>query len=89
VAFAGTRGVSTVEYSTDGGGSWTSAPFPAPLSPLTWVLWSATWTPSNEGPYRLIVRATDGTGALQDSRSAASYPSGSAGYHSIQVNVAK
>jgi DMSO/TMAO reductase YedYZ molybdopterin-dependent catalytic subunit len=89
VAFAGTRGVSKVEYSTDGGGSWTTAPFPPPLSPLTWVLWSATWTPSTEGPYRLVVRATDGTGALQDSRPAASYPSGAAGYHTIQVNVAK
>jgi hypothetical protein len=36
-----------------------------------------------------MVRATDGTGALQDQRSAPSYPSGSSGYHSIQVAIAK
>jgi len=87
VAFAGTRGVSKVEYSTNGGAGWEVAPFDAPLSPLTWVLWRATWTPPKEGAYRLIVRATDAAGALQDSHAAPSYPSGSSGYHTIQVNV--
>ena len=89
VAFAGTRGVQKVEFSTDGAGSWTEAQFAAPLSPFTWVLWQATWTPGAEGAYRLHVRATDGGGALQDGRAAGSYPTGAAGYHSIQVNVAK
>jgi len=89
VAFAGTRGVSKVEYSTNGGAGWEVAPFDAPLSPLTWVLWRATWTPPKEGAYRLIVRATDAAGALQDSHAAPSYPSGSSGYHTIQVNVSR
>ena len=89
VAFAGTRGIEKVEYSTNAGGSWTEAQFAAPLSPLTWVLWQATWTPSSEGAYQLEVRATDGTGAQQDSRPAPSYPTGSAGYHTVQVNIAK
>ena len=89
VAYAGTRGVSKVEVSTDGGSSWSSAAFDDPLSPLTWVLWRSTWTPTAEGAYRLVVRATDGTGQVQDSRGAASYPSGAAGYHTIQVNVSK
>lgn len=89
VAYAGTRGVSKVEVSTDGGSSWSSAAFDDPLSPLTWVLWRTTWTPTAEGAYRLVVRATDGTGQVQDSRGAASYPSGAAGYHTIQVNVSK
>jgi len=89
VAFAGLRGVTKVEYSTDGGRSWTAADIKPPLSPLTWVLWSATWTPSAEGAYQVQVRATDGTGALQDSKAAASYPSGASGYHSIQVSVSK
>ena len=87
VAFAGTRGVSKVEYSTNGGSSWEVAPFEPPLSPLTWVLWRATWTPAKEGAYRLIVRATDGAGATQDSHGAPSYPSGAAGYHTIQVSI--
>jgi DMSO/TMAO reductase YedYZ molybdopterin-dependent catalytic subunit len=89
VAYAGTRGVSKVEYSTDGGKSWSTAPFDAPLSPLTWVLWNATWTPSSEGAYKLMVRATDGTGSPQSSGGAMSFPSGASGYHTIQVNVSK
>jgi DMSO/TMAO reductase YedYZ molybdopterin-dependent catalytic subunit len=89
VAFAGTRGIKKVEYSTDGGASWSEAPFKAPLSSLTWVLWSADWTPSAEGAYRIVARATDGTGALQDAHSAASYPNGATGYHSIQVDISK
>ncbi len=87
VAFAGTRGVQKVEYSTDGGGTWMPAQFGTPLSELTWVLWQASWTPGREGAYRLRVRATDGGGALQDSRATPSYPTGAAGYHTIQVNV--
>ena len=45
VAFAGTREISKVEYSTDGGHSWSAATVGAPLSPLSWVLWTAPWTP--------------------------------------------
>jgi DMSO/TMAO reductase YedYZ molybdopterin-dependent catalytic subunit len=89
VAYAGTRGVSKVEYSTDRGGSWTAATLNAPLSSLTWVVWQATWTPDREGSYTLLVRATDGTGALQGSGTAPSYPGGAAGYHTIRVDVAK
>jgi DMSO/TMAO reductase YedYZ molybdopterin-dependent catalytic subunit len=88
VAFAGTRGIGRVEYTTDGS-HWTQADFGAPLSPLTWVVWRATWTPSAEGSYRLMVRAADASGAVQDSRGAPSYPNGSSGYHTVQVSVSK
>jgi len=89
VAFAGTRGISKVELSTDGGSTWNTAPFKPPLSPLTWVLWTFDWTPAREGAYRLMVRATDGSGAAQESSGAASYPSGSSGYHTIQVDISR
>jgi DMSO/TMAO reductase YedYZ molybdopterin-dependent catalytic subunit len=89
VAFAGTRGISTVEYSVDAGRTWSAAVFRAPLSPLTWVIWQATWTPSTEGPYDLRVRATDGTGAVQTAQPASSYPSGASGYHSVRISVSK
>jgi DMSO/TMAO reductase YedYZ molybdopterin-dependent catalytic subunit len=89
VAFAGTRGISKVEVSTDGGSSWSEARLATPLSTLTWVLWTADWTPAREGAYRLVVRAADGTGAVQDGHSSASYPSGAAGYHTVQVDVSK
>jgi DMSO/TMAO reductase YedYZ molybdopterin-dependent catalytic subunit len=89
VAFAGARGISKVQYSTDGGGTWVEAPFDPPLSNLTWVIWRATWTPGSEGSYRLTVRATDGSGSLQSSLATPSYPDGSSGYHTVQVNVSK
>ena len=87
VAFAGLRGISKVEYSTDGGSRWSAATFDPPLSKLTWVIWRATWTPTSHGAYTLKVRATDGSGSLQDASNAASYPSGSSGYHTIHVDV--
>jgi DMSO/TMAO reductase YedYZ molybdopterin-dependent catalytic subunit len=89
VAFAGTRGIATVEYSTDAGRTWTEALFKPPLSPLTWVIWQATWTPATEGAYELRVRATDKGGALQSASIAASYPTGSSGYHTVRIAVAK
>ena len=88
VAFAGVKGVSKVDYSTDGGKTWSPADIKAPLSPLTWVLWSASWTPPREGAYTLKVRATDASGALQDAKSSMSFPIGASGYHTIHVNVA-
>jgi DMSO/TMAO reductase YedYZ molybdopterin-dependent catalytic subunit len=89
VAFAGTRGIVKVEVSTDGGASWSAVPFRAPLSSLTWVLWTMDWTPPKEGAYRLVVRATDGSGNLQDKNSTPSYPNGASGYHSIHVDISK
>jgi DMSO/TMAO reductase YedYZ molybdopterin-dependent catalytic subunit len=89
VAFAGIRGISKVEFSTDGGRSWAEAPFDAPLSNLTWVVWRASWTPGAEGAYTLAVRATDGSGNGQSNVSAPSFPDGATGLHSVQVNVAK
>ena len=89
VAFAGTRGISKVEYSTDGGRTWYQADFRPPLSQLTWVLWQATWTADAEGAYQLQVRATDGDSRSQEATSTPSYPSGASGYHTIRIDVAK
>jgi DMSO/TMAO reductase YedYZ molybdopterin-dependent catalytic subunit len=87
VAFAGTQGVQTVEWSADGGRSWAPADLRPPLSPLTWVLWTATWTPASEGVFTLVVRARDGGGRLQTSGQQPSYPNGASGYQRIQVTV--
>src|SRR5713226_9384694 len=87
VAFAGTRGISKVEYSTDGGRSWSAAELGAPLSSLSWVLWNANWTPAQAGAHVLQVRAVDGSGAAQEPTSSASFPSGASGYHTIRIDV--
>lgn len=89
VAFAGTRGIGKVEYSTDGGSTWTAAELDTPLSKLTWTLWRGTWTPGSEGPYKLAVRATDGAGATQTSKGAPSYPDGASGYHTVSISISK
>jgi DMSO/TMAO reductase YedYZ molybdopterin-dependent catalytic subunit len=89
VAFAGTRGIAKVEYSTDGGSTWQAAQVSAPLSQYTWVLWQAAWTPPSEGAYTVVVRATDGSGALQGGQRSPSFPDGAAGYHTIGVDVSR
>ncbi|HKF77516.1 MAG TPA: molybdopterin-dependent oxidoreductase [Candidatus Dormibacteraeota bacterium] len=87
VAFAGDRGIQAVEWSADAGRSWSRAELSPALSPLTWVLWRATWTPAADGTYTLVVRARDGAGALQSAASQPSYPAGASGYHKVHVAI--
>ncbi len=87
VAFAGDRGISKVEVSTDGGSTWNVAELKTPKSPYSWVLWAYNWTPTTNGNQTIIVRATDGTGQVQDSSNSQPFPNGAAGYNSTQVNV--
>lgn len=87
VAFAGTRGISAVELSTDGGRNWVPTVLKAPLSALTWTLWSLSWTPDREGAYTLQVRAGDSDGKLQSSSVAPSYPDGASGLHTVRISI--
>ncbi|MSQ22419.1 MAG: molybdopterin-binding oxidoreductase [Dehalococcoidia bacterium] len=87
VAFAGDRGVTRVEVSTDGGVSWHPAEVRKALSPYTWVLWTRAWTPPSAGPYTITVRATDGAGQTQTMVVQDSLPDGATGYHSVVVSV--
>lgn len=86
VAFAGDRGIARVEVSVDGGAAWAEADLTPPLGPSSWVLWTWSWTPHVEGPHRVTVRATDGTGAVQPQTERPSYPAGATGWHAIDVN---
>lgn len=88
VAFAGDRGISAVEVSTDGGRTWKPASTPKlPLSGLTWVLWTFDWTPSGSGSVKIVARAFDAAGTPQDSTPAGPFPNGAAGYDSITLLV--
>lgn len=87
VAFAGDRGVSGVEFSTDGGVTWEEADIDYAPSALTWALWSGSWNPAGPGEYALRVRATDGLGELQTGERRFVAPSGATGYHEVMVRL--
>lgn len=78
IAFAGSRGISRVEVQIDGG-DWQSAQLKAPLSGLTWRLWRYDW-PASKGHHTVVVRATDGSGAVQIQQEAPLHPDGASGY---------
>jgi DMSO/TMAO reductase YedYZ molybdopterin-dependent catalytic subunit len=87
VAWAGIRGISRVEVSTDGGRSWGAARLRQPVSPWAWTQWAYRWTPPVPGSYAVSCRATDGAGRLQDPTSRPPHPSGASGYHQVQLSV--
>ncbi len=88
VAFAGDRGVTKVEVTTDGGRTWAEARIDYPGTKLTWVLWSYDWQPNEPGEHKLSVRATDGTGALQREEKERELFSGATGFHQVTVYLA-
>jgi DMSO/TMAO reductase YedYZ molybdopterin-dependent catalytic subunit len=86
IAWAGDRGIQKVEVQVDDG-EWQEATLRTlPLSPLTWVQWRYDW-PLVSGSHRFRVRATDGTGALQDEEVRDVRPDGATGYHETTVNI--
>lgn len=87
VAWAGLRGVSRVEVSTDGGRTWEPARLRQPLSPVAWTQWAYRWTPQRAGTAAVICRAIDATGAVQDARQRPPHPSGASGYHAVRISV--
>jgi DMSO/TMAO reductase YedYZ molybdopterin-dependent catalytic subunit len=87
IAFAGNRGIKRVEVSIDNGATWNVAKLQPPVSQDSWVMWSWEWTPFILGSQTLMVRATDGTGAVQTSQVQGTVPNGATGYHTIQVKV--
>jgi DMSO/TMAO reductase YedYZ molybdopterin-dependent catalytic subunit len=87
VAFGGDRGISRVEVSFDGGGTWQEAQLDYPGTKLTWALWSYDWRPPGPDNYTLVVRATDGEGAIQELDEDRPFKSGTTGFHRVTVYV--
>lgn len=87
VAFAGDRGISRVELSTDDGETWRDADEINRVGPLSWAIWRTLWTPPDSGTYELVVRATDGTGDLQTDEGADPVPDGASGHHRIVIGI--
>jgi len=87
VAWAGERGISKVEVSTDGGGTWAEAMLKEPINERMWRFWAYRWTPSDAGEAQIVCRATDGDGAVQTMRETEPHPSGASGYPSRSISV--
>ena len=87
VAFAGLRGVSKIEVTTDGGGMWQPATITAMPSPQSWTLWEYRWTPPKNGVYKLGVRCDDDSNIVQPTKDAQNFPSGAAGIHFVEVTT--
>jgi len=85
VAWAPTRGIGAVEVQADDG-PWTPAQLSQPLSTAAWVQWQAS-VDLGAGSHTLRVRATDGSGALQEERRTPPAPDGARGWHAVQVSV--
>jgi len=81
-AYAGTRGVSTVEVSTDGGDSWTEASLsdPLPGDPRdAWRQWVHRYDPP-DGTHVAVVRMYDAEGNVQPREQSNPFPSGASGW---------
>jgi DMSO/TMAO reductase YedYZ molybdopterin-dependent catalytic subunit len=87
IAFAGDRGTSGVEWSSDGGLTWKKAAVKPSLSPFSWVLWADEWLAEESGLKHLVVRAIDGTGAVQIADAVEPFPDGASGHHVVRVRI--
>ncbi len=86
IAFAGLRGVRRIDVSVDGGSSWQQATLRPADNAFSWTLWGFEWK-TDPGEYDVLVRAVDGTGALQTPEKSQPLPDGSTGYHRLKVKV--
>jgi DMSO/TMAO reductase YedYZ molybdopterin-dependent catalytic subunit len=85
VAWAPDRGISRVEVAVDG--EWRDARLSTPISDATWVQWVLPWD-APPGRHTIMVRATDGTGVLQEQLPSRPAPDGARGWHAVSVDVA-
>jgi DMSO/TMAO reductase YedYZ molybdopterin-dependent catalytic subunit len=87
VAFAGDRGISRIQVSTDDGVTWLDAEIKDPLSPYSWVIWATEINVANKDNNKIIVRATDKMGKVQTGEVREPFPSGATGYHMVEVQA--
>lgn len=87
IAYCGRLPVGRVQFSSDGGDSWSEAALTSSAEPNAWATWEAEWRPESVGEHVLATRAVDASGGEQSSRFGGSFPSGSTGYHRVVVTV--
>jgi len=85
-AYAGTRGVSAVEVSTDGGDTWNEATLSERLpGDDVWRQWAYEYE-SPGTAHEVVVRAREADGTLQSSEETDAFPSGPSGWVSRELN---
>lgn len=85
VAWAPTRGISKVEVRVNNG-AWRTATLGPALAKTTWRQWWIEWD-ATPGRKTISVRATDGTGTRQSSKSVPIAPNGAEGWHTVDATV--
>ena len=86
-AWAGRLEVTRVEFSGDGGRTWTDAELGTQVGDFAWRSWSAQWE-ATPGEHTLCVRATDEEGNVQPSEQRWNYQGmGNNMLHRVEVVV--
>jgi len=84
-AYAGTRGVSRVEMSTDGGSTWADAALSEPIEGIdVWRQWIHEYDHPG-GSHEVVVRVYDGDGRLQPKEQRDAFPRGPSGWVSRRI----
>ncbi len=89
IAYAGTRGIQSVAFSTDGGETWQSTELvdlPMPGQDR-WTGWRGRFTLAAGAHAKLVARATDGMGQLQVEAFSLPEPDGGTGWPSLEVGA--
>lgn len=86
IAYAGSRGIQKVEFSTDGGESWQVADLidTPKQGEDRWVRWQAHVNVEQGTQVRLQARATDGSGELQTEAFSLPQPDGGSGWPRLE-----
>ncbi|KDE57988.2 molybdopterin-binding oxidoreductase [Halostagnicola sp. A56] len=83
-AYAGTRGIESVEVSTNGGKTWQDAELSEPIPGNdVWRQWRYEF--EADGAHDVIVRAIDGEGTTQPEEPSDAFPSGATGWVSKTI----
>jgi DMSO/TMAO reductase YedYZ molybdopterin-dependent catalytic subunit len=64
-AWSGRAPIARVEFSADGGETWSAATLEHAQSPYAWRRWTFRWDATRTGEYELCARASDAAGNVQ------------------------
>jgi DMSO/TMAO reductase YedYZ molybdopterin-dependent catalytic subunit len=85
IAFAGLRGIKSVEVQINGGAWQAAILHTPPISDKSWTQWRLDIL--QRGQLTVIVRATDGSGVAQISDDHGQFPDGATGLHHVTIQL--